>query len=94
MHTLISEDEVRVHYFPFLVKRFLWEDIQRAEILDYGFVGGWGIRVQTDFGTVYNVGGSKGLLIQTGDKSYVIGTQKHAELKASLQQFLEQHYGK
>ncbi len=94
MHTKITEDEINVRYFPFLNKRFLWTDIKKAEILDYGFVGGWGIRLWTDYGTVYNVGGSKGLFIQTGGKAYVIGSQKHDELKASLQEFLEQQYGK
>jgi len=83
----IDEEHISVNYFPFLRKRFNWSDISDAEVMDYGFVGGWGIRMFTKYGTVYNVAGTKGLKITlTNGNQYVIGTQKPEELKAYLRE--------
>ena len=54
-------------------------------MFDYGFVGGWGVRMWTKYGTVYNTKGSKGLLVELNNgKTFVIGTQKEDELKMFL----------
>ncbi len=83
----IDDECITVNYFPFLRKRFNWSDITEAEVIDYGFVGGWGIRMFTRHGTVYNVAGSKGLKITLDNgKKYVIGTQKPEELKEYLRE--------
>ena len=87
LRTTIDDDSITVNYFPFLRKRFKWTDISEAEVIDYGFVGGWGIRILTKHGTVYNVAGSKGLKITLKNgKKYVLGTQKPEELKAYLRE--------
>ena len=54
--------------------------------LDYGFIGGYGIRLWTKYGTVYNTSGKIGLAItlNNGDK-FLIGTQKSDELKLFLE---------
>lgn len=83
----IDDDSIRVNYFPFLRKQFKWSDIAEAEVMDYGFVGGWGVRMFTKYGTIYNVAGSKGLRIKMNNgNNYVIGTQQPEELKAYLRE--------
>ncbi|WP_160127621.1 phosphoethanolamine transferase domain-containing protein [Kordia antarctica] len=86
LNTEIDQHEIRMRFFPFAKKRVLWTEIKSAEVLNYGFVGGWGIRLWTTYGTVYNTKGNKGLAIElkNGEK-FLIGTQKETELR----QFLE-----
>ena len=51
-------------------------------MINYGFVGGWGIRLFTKYGTIYNTSGNKGLALELHDgKKLVIGTDKEEELK-------------
>lgn len=53
--------------------------------MNYGFVGGWGVRLWTAFGTVYNVRGKMGLAIKLKDGTkFLIGTQKEMELKSVI----------
>lgn len=82
LKTEIDENEIRVYFFPFLKKRILWKDVESAEVINYGFVGGWGIRYSAEYGTVYNISGNKGLaiLLKNG-KKLCIGTQKETELE-------------
>jgi len=87
LETIITEKYIQVKYFPFVNKTFQLNDIKFMKVIDYGFVGGWGIRLWTKYGTVYNTSGSKGLHIKlpTG-KSYVIGTKKPEELQRIINQ--------
>src|SRR5690606_37115261 len=61
--TEISEKSIKFRFFPFFNKEVLWSDIESAKVITYGFVGGWGIRLNPRFGSVYNVSGNKGLAI-------------------------------
>ncbi len=81
LKTEINSQGIHMHYIPFVKKHTAWKDIENVEIINYGFVGGWGIRWGTDYGTVYNTKGNKGLAItlKTG-KTFVIGSQKEDEL--------------
>jgi hypothetical protein len=81
LKTEIDQNEIRMSFFPFVKKRVSWSEVESAEIVNYGFVGGWGIRLWTEFGTVYNTKGNKGLAIElfNGEK-FLIGTQKENEL--------------
>lgn len=82
LETVITTKTIQVKYFPFVNKTFQMEEIEFMKVIYYGFVGGWGIRLWTSYGTVYNTSGSKGLHIQLKNgKRYVIGTQKPDELK-------------
>ena len=86
LKTTINTAGIQMHYFPFVRKNIGWRDIESVKVIDYGFVGGWGIRVWTSYGTVYNVKGSKGLFITLNSgKKLVIGTQKPIELDEYLQ---------
>ena len=79
--TEINQNKIQMNFFPFVKKQVIWKEVKSAEIVNYGFVGGWGIRFGTKFGTVYNTRGNKGLAIEliNGEK-FLIGTQKETEL--------------
>jgi len=85
LKTYIDKEFVKIQLYPFYTKKIKRKDIVKAEIVDYGFVGGWGIRVTTQYGIIYNTKGSKGLLIDTaGNKRFCIGTQKPEELSRHI----------
>ena len=87
LKTEITEEEIRIQYFPFTSKTVKWVDVKNAKVLNYGFVGGWGIRLWTEFGTVYNTSGSIGLAIEMNDgKKFLIGTHKENELRSYIKQ--------
>lgn len=88
LDTTMDEAGIHIKYFPFLSRSVAWSEVKSAEVLNYGFVGGWGIRIWTRYGTVYNTSGNKGLaLVLHNGKKLCIGTQKEAELKAALAQY-------
>ena len=81
LKTEIDQNGISMHFFPLVKKRVNWKEIKNAEIVNYGFVGGWGIRLGTQYGTVYNMKGNKGLAIElVNGKKFLIGTQKETEL--------------
>ncbi len=85
LETFIDERTVKMYFFPFVRKNVNWTDIKYAEVVNYGFVGGWGIRLWTKYGTVYNIRGNKGLAIELNNgKKFLIGTQKEEKLKKTL----------
>lgn len=93
LRTHIDKKEIRHAFFPFVKKTTQWSDIKSAEVLDYGFVGGWGIRIWSKYGTVYNVKGSKGLAIELNNgKKFLIGTQKEDELKRVVERAKKQQW--
>ena len=82
LKTEINVKEIRIRFFPLTHKHILWDDVKKAEIINYGFIGGWGIRPWTQYGTVYNIKGNKGLYIELKNgKKLVIGTQKEEEIR-------------
>jgi hypothetical protein len=73
---------------PFVNKKVNWEEIEELEVLNYGFVGGWGIRVFTKYGTVYNTSGNRGLWVKLKNgKKFLVGTQKEDELKKIVEKW-------
>jgi hypothetical protein len=85
LKTSITSKGIQMSFFPFVTKKVDWTEIQTAKVLNYGFVGGWGIRLGTKYGTVYNMKGNKGLAIQLKNgKRFLVGTQKEADLKAFM----------
>jgi hypothetical protein len=86
LKTRIDNQGIRIKFVPFVDRYFQWSEIQSAEVVNYGFVGGWGIRLGTKYGTVYNIKGNKGLALQmkSGQK-YLVGTQKETELRSVLE---------
>lgn len=91
METTIDVRGIRIRYFPFFTKSFVWKDIADIEEVTYTIwqVGGWGLRYRTKFGTVYNVRGKHGIHIcLKNEKEYLIGTQKTAEAKAIIEKHM------
>ena len=85
LRTEIDKNEIRMHYFPVYKRTIQWSEVDHAEVKNYGYVGGWGIRLWTRHGTVYNVRGNEGLAIRLkSGKRLVIGTQKAEELKRAI----------
>jgi hypothetical protein len=85
LKTEINAEAIHFRFFPFVRKTIPWQNVKSAEVLNYGFVGGWGIRLWTSYGTVYNVRGKMGLALELNNgKKLLIGTQKPDELAAFL----------
>ena len=83
--TEIDQTEIRMRFFPFVKKTIQLNDIKTMQVVNYGFVGGWGIRLWTKYGTVYNIRGNKGLSIELNDGSkFIIGTQKPTQVKDTI----------
>jgi hypothetical protein len=88
LKTEISEEYISVNFSPFSKAKFLWEDIESAEIVDYGFVG-YGIRLGTQYGTIYNTSGSEGLAIKLkGGRKYCIGTKQKSKVREVVSRVL------
>ncbi len=87
LKTQIDSQHIQIKFVPFVSRSFSWDDIKSAEVIKYGFVGGWGIRLGTQYGTVYNIKGNKGLALElkSGQK-YLIGTQKETELRKFIEE--------
>ncbi len=88
LKTTITNEHIEMHFQPFSKKRIPWNNVKSAEVIDYGFVGGWGIRIGTKYGTVYNIRGHQGLYIQLKNgRRFVIGTQKSEAMKKAILQY-------
>lgn len=84
LKTEINQNEIKINYFPFVKKKVKWKDIKSAKIVNYGFVG-YGIRFGSNYGTIYNLKGNKGLaIVLKNGKKFMIGTQKETELNSVL----------
>lgn len=85
LETTIDSDSIDVRLSPFVSTSIALDEIKSAQVVDYGFVGGWGIRVSSKYGTVYNMKGRIGLALEMNDgRKLCIGTQKADELKRIL----------
>lgn len=89
LETEINETGIVFGFVPFSKRRINWEEVQQAEVIDYGFIGGWGLRFTFKYGTVYNVRGRYGLsiLLKNG-KKLMIGTQKQEELRNHIKSLM------
>ena len=86
--TEIDHTKIKMKFFPFFKKTVMWSEIKTAKVLNYGFVGGWGIRFTKKFGIVYNIRGNKGLAIELHNgKKFLIGTQKENELESIVRKY-------
>ena len=91
LSTEIDDASIKMNFYPFTKKEIKWTEIESAEVLNYGFVGGWGIRLGTKYGTVYNTSGKIGLAIILKNKEkFCIGTIKESELKALISEAKQQ----
>ena len=85
--TEIDNQRIQFAMRPFVKKTIYWQDVEKAEVINYGWVGGWGVKRSKKYGKVYNTSGSRGLhLVLKNGKQMVIGTQKEKDLTAFLEQ--------
>jgi phosphatidylglycerophosphate synthase len=84
LRTEIDERGIRVRLRPIARNVFAWDQVEKVELITYGFVG-YGLRFSFKYGTVYNVRGNKGLAVYLKDGGrFVIGTQREADLVQCL----------
>jgi len=85
LETSINKSFLYFSFFPFIKRTVKWSEVEKVKVIDYGFIGGWGIRLWTGYGTVYNTRGSKGLFIKLKNgKRFIVGTQKKEELETVI----------
>jgi len=88
LKTRIDAKGIYMRFVPFKTKFHTWEEIESISVVNYGFVGGWGIRLFTNYGTVYNMRGAQGLAIRLkSGKKYLIGSQRIDALTQFVAQF-------
>jgi len=91
LKTEIDEKEIRIAFIPFAKKTVSWQDVKKAEIVTYGFVG-YGVRMSSKYGTVYNAKGNKGLALELNNgRKLLIGSQKAEELDDLIRRRKEQN---
>ncbi len=89
MRTEITEDYIRVRWFPLQRKPrvILWTEVKKAELRNYSPLteyGGWGLKGSRK-NRAYNVTGDRGLQLELNDGTKVlIGTRKSETLEALL----------
>lgn len=92
LETSITEQGISFRFFPFVSKRIPFSEIDSMTVINYGFVGGWGIRFTVKYGTVYNIRGTMGLLVKLKKgKTFIIGTQQSDVLKNSIAAFKDKN---
>lgn len=91
LRTRITYDELQIRFFPMYRKKFFWDEIKSAEVIRYDFVG-YGLRLYTKYGSVFNTTGRWGLAIElhSGSK-FLIGTQRPESLKAVVETIMNRH---
>lgn len=88
LDTVIDRSGIKMHFVPLVKKEVKWEDVKSLSVVNYGFVGGWGIRFGSSYGTIYNVKGKMGLAIELkNDKKFLIGTQKPEEIQKIIDRY-------
>lgn len=87
LKTSITREALSFRFVPFVNRTIPFTEIESFKVINYGFVGGWGIRFTMKYGTVYNIRGNKGLHIKLKNgKQLIIGTQKPEELEKIINQ--------
>lgn len=87
LKTEINRETLSFRFVPFVKRTIPWKDIESYKVINYGFVGGYGIRLTMKYGTVYNIKGNKGLFVKLKNgKTFIVGTQKPEELEKVIQQ--------
>jgi len=76
LKTYIDKHQIVMKYGILGSKTIPWSDVEKADIVDYGFVG-YGKRISRKHGWVYNVAGKWGLFLTLKNgKKFTIGTQQ------------------
>lgn len=86
LRVTISADFLEIRFGTGIIrKRILLKDIQSAEVIQYPWYNGWGLRISLRGEWIYSVSGLRALKILTksGGK-YIIGTDDPEELASAI----------
>lgn len=88
LDTVIDSSGIKMYFVPLVKREVKWEDVKSLSVVNYGFVGGWGIRFGSSYGTIYNVKGKMGIAIELRNgKKFLIGTQKPEEIQRIIDRY-------
>ena len=78
----------RFKYLPFAHNDFKWEEVKMVRVITYNpWFTGFGLRLFTQWGTVYNTKGRRGLqIILNNGKAYMVGTQRAEDMQTVLKE--------
>ncbi len=80
----VNSRGIFVNFSLFGKHQFLWTDIKNVRLVNVGFVG-YGYRISKNHGTVFNLGGKKGLEINLkAGKRFTLVIENEAELRQTL----------
>ncbi|MCW2119346.1 phosphoethanolamine transferase domain-containing protein [Flavobacterium sp. 7A] len=84
LETTIDQKQIRIKFSPFTTRVVEWKGVKSAKVIRYSFVG-YGIRLFTKYGTVYNIKGDEGLALELNNgKELLVGTQKMEEVVGNV----------
>src|SRR5690606_39108425 len=87
LKTVITRETLSFRFVPFVKRTIPLKDLETFKVINYGFVGGYGIRLTMKYGNVYNIKGNKGLFVKLKNgKTFIVGTQKPEALEKTIQQ--------
>jgi hypothetical protein len=85
--SVIDQKGITINFRPLTSKQVKLDDIVEIKIIKYDFVG-YGLRLGTQYGTVYNTKGNQGIAVKTKNgERFLLGTQKINELKQCLVEY-------
>lgn len=88
--TCVTENGVRIRFYPFRSTLIPFADIQSCEARTYrplAEYGGWGIKYGRS-GKAYNISGDRGVqLVLTNGRRILIGSQRAEELATTIEKF-------
>lgn len=90
LRTFITKEHIHIKFVPLANKKIFWEEIEEVKIVKYSPMIGYGLRIWTPYGTVYNVKGTKGLALKLKNgKKLMIGTQRFREIEEVAQRMIK-----
>ena len=82
--TEVSPNGIRFRFIPFVKRSFTWSEMESVQLVTYPF-SGYGIKLWTTYGTLYNIRGNKGMaIVLKNGKKLCIGTQQPEKLAEVL----------
>lgn len=92
LRTRFDAHGVVLSFKPLTQRKVSWDQVDRLEMVDYGFVG-YGIRWSRTYDVVYNAHGRIGLLLYLKNgRKLCIGTQKADELEIFLRELVPEKW--
>lgn len=91
LNTTINEDVLEIHFgIGIIRKKITLKDIQCAEVIQYPWYYGWGLRYSFRGEWIYSVSGLRAVRFEmkSGEK-YIIGTDKPEELACAVRKTIE-----